>query len=146
MADYDPDDRRSATADRSAMPDEFDRALGMLDGARGVLSTKLASLQIIPSLGIGGTRVYSVRTFREVVPDPKPDDENRTKVLFHTFVQVSGRDGTTRVPLPPKVGDLIVRQRESLTATAKRRQGKAQAKARMAAGAVPFQKKAVGEG
>jgi hypothetical protein len=114
------------------MPDEFDRILGLLDGN---LSTKPAPLQNIPLLGVGGVKTYIVRTFREVKPDPK--DETKGKPEFWTAIIITGKDGTYQHVLPPKVVDLMIRQRESLQAIARKRVAKALATARAKAGIQP---------
>jgi hypothetical protein len=119
------------------MPDEFDRVLGQLDGS---LSTRPAPLQNIPLLGVGGVKTYIIRTFREVKPDPK--DETKGKPEFWTAIIITGKDGTYQHVLPPKVVDLMIRQRESLQTTARKRAAKALAAKRARAGIRPFVKKA----
>lgn len=121
------------------MPDEYDRLVGLLDGT---LSTRPAPLQVIPLLGVGGSKTYVVRTFRETRPDER--DPEKVKAYFYISLQVTGRDGTVRLVLPPKVADLISRQRESLTTIARKRGAKMKAAARKRAGIKPFVKKAEG--
>jgi len=125
------------------LPDEYDKTLDDLARARGTLSTRPAPIQAVPLFGLGGSKTYIVRSFRTAVPDAR--DETKSKPQFYVTLQVTGREGTVRLVLPPKVADLIARQRDSLTSQARKRLAKAQAKTRQAKGFVPFQKKAAGE-
>lgn len=122
------------------LPDLYDKVLDELSGARGTLSTKPATLQVVPWGGVGGSVTYIVRSFRTAVPDAR--DETKSKPQFYVTLQVTSREPPVRLVLPPKVADLIARQRDSLTSQARKRLAKAQAKTRQAKGFVPFQKKA----
>lgn len=63
---------------------------------------------------IDGVRSYTVQTFR--APEGGGD--------FH-FIEIAGSDGLTRVCLPPPVVVLLQRQRDSISARAKRAHGRA---------------------
>jgi hypothetical protein len=118
----------------SAMPDEFDRAFGLLDGLKHVLKTKPAIVNIAPPFGIGGMRTYIVQTVRE--REVVSGNEDKARPRFTLFLQRTG-DSPIRVVLPAHVGDLIVRQRDQLTTQARKKQGKASAQARKARGEKP---------
>jgi hypothetical protein len=118
----------------SAMPDEFDRAFGLLDGLKHVLKTKPAIVNIAPPFGIGGMRTYIVQTVRE--REVVSGNEDKARPRFTLFLQRTG-DSPIRVVLPAMVGDLIVRQRDQLTTQARKKQGKASAAARKARGEKP---------
>lgn len=130
--------------DRSQMPDEFDRLLGSLDGLPDTYKTKPAVLRTVPPLGIGGTRMFTVQTFRQYDkrPNKKGDDVSVAKDTL--FLEVTSRDGHDRIVVPTAVIDAIIRQRESLTTMARKKQAKRVAAERKERGEVPgFLKKAV---
>lgn len=83
-----------------AMPDEFDRMLGVLDGVS--TATPDSTVPVIPVLGVGGTRKYIIRTVRHEGAD-------------HLFVEMIGRDRSFREYFPPEVTTVIARQRTALT-------------------------------
>lgn len=124
------DDTRSP-----AMPDHYDRLLGALDGLPGVLSTKPAiAQQVTPILGTSQT--FVVRTVRQQERDEQ--GENASPAAFTVFLEHTSREsGLIRIVLPPKVTDLIARQREALTTQARKRTAKRIAQERKARGEVP---------
>ena len=118
-----------------AMPDHYDRLLGALDGLPGVLATKPAiAQQLTPILGTSQT--FVVRTVRQQERDEQTD--SATPAAFTVFLEHSSREtGLIRLVLPPKVTDLIARQRDALTTQARKRTAKRIAQDRKARGEVP---------
>jgi hypothetical protein len=109
--------------DRSAaMPDEFDRMLGVLDGVSA--QTLDATVPVVPTLGVGGTRKFILRTARHEGKD-------------HLFVEMIGRDRSFREYLPPEVTKVIARQHDALTRKNRRAGAKQAARTRRANGVVP---------
>jgi hypothetical protein len=78
-----------------SMPDEFDRMIGVLDG---VGKTTQATIPVVPTLGVGGTRTFIIRTIRHEGRD-------------HLFVEMIGRDRSFREYFPPEVSAVVARQR-----------------------------------
>lgn len=116
---------------RSAeFPDEFDRMLGVLDGVS--TQTQDATIPVVPTLGVGGTRKFIVRTIRHEGKD-------------HLFVEMIGRARHFREYFPPEVTAVIARQRASLSERNRRAGAKQAARTRKQKGIEPFQKKASGE-
>lgn len=111
------DDKRS-----EAMPDEFDRMLGVLDGVS--TTTQDATVPVIPTLGVGGTRKFILRTVRHEGRD-------------HLFVEMIGRDRSFREYFPPDVTAVIARQHDALTAKNRREGAKQGARTRKAKGIEP---------
>jgi hypothetical protein len=109
----------------TGMPDAFDRQLGALHGLPDIVKTQPSTIRHIPTLGIGGSQMFVVQTYRQ-------------KEIGDTiFLEVAGADGTLRVALPPSVANAIARQRDALTSKS-RAKGAAQAVAtRKALGIVP---------
>lgn len=119
--------------DRSAaMPDEFDRMLGMLDGLNGVTHTKPSTINVVPTLGVGGTKTFIVTTYRH-----RDDVADKPTSRDTVFLVVAGPDGYHRHVVPEEVIATIVRQRESLTSRVRSRVAKRVAQERMAAGWKP---------
>lgn len=117
------------------MPDQYDRLLGALDGLPGVLATKPAiAQQLTPILGTSQT--FVIRTVRQQERDEQND--SATPAAFTVFLEHTSREtGLIRLVLPPKVTDLIARQRDALTALARKRTAKRVAQERKARGDVP---------
>ena len=116
------------------MPDTYDRLLGALDGLPGMTSTKPATLeQITPILGTSTT--FIVRTFRH--QERHEIDDAARPAQFTIFLKYI--EGTTalKIAIPPKVADLIMRQRDALTAQARKRTAKVAAATRKASGYRP---------
>ena len=122
------------TARSPAMPDHYDRLLGALDGLPGVLSTKPAiAQQVTPILGTSQT--FVIRTVRQQERDEQSD---ATPAAFTVFLEHSSREsGLIRLVFPPKVTDLIARQRDALTTQARKRTAKRVAAERKQRGEVP---------
>ncbi len=105
----------------AAMPGEYDRIYGSLDGLPDVTRTKAST----PPLGVGGSRTFFIQTARQ------------REVGDTIFIQTVGPDGGQRIVLGPEVAATIARQRDSLTTMVARKHGKRLAAERKAAGVVP---------
>jgi hypothetical protein len=131
-----------ADSERSAaMPDDYDRQLGMLDGAQAVTKTRPAMVRTVPPLGIGGSATYSVTSYRQagdiIEEDPDTGNVKRGPATFTVFLEVAKADKLTRIVVPEEVFMLMSRQRDSLISQAQRRAGKAVAERRKARGEKP---------
>lgn len=124
--------RRTLMADtNSTMPDPYDRQLAALHDLPDVVKTKPSTIRSVPPLGVGGTQVFVVQTYRQA---------ERGDTLF---LEVMGASGAVRVVLPPAVTAVIARQRDALTDKARSRAAKASAADRIARGERPaFMRKA----
>jgi hypothetical protein len=107
------------------MPDEFDRLRGNLDGLPDVLHTAPSTINVVPVMGVGGSRTFIVQTFRQ-------REQGDT-----AFVQVIGADGSLRLVLPPSITDAIARQRDALTDKSRSKAGRERAARDKEAGKVP---------
>ncbi len=126
--------------DSSLMPDPFDRALGRLDGAQAVTSTRAALARIIPPLGVGGALGYTVQTYREegdLLPAENGKPERRAPAVFTCFLEVAHGNLLKRIVVPDEVLSIMQRQRDSLTSQALRRSARQGAATRKAAGFKP---------
>lgn len=113
------------TNERSnGMPDAFDRQLGVLDGLPGVVQTKQSTIQTITPV-VGNAETFIVQTIRV----PEHGDT--------IFLQCLGAERAFRLAIPPKVAEVIARQRESIATTLRRRMGKRLAAERKARGIRP---------
>jgi hypothetical protein len=115
-------DNRGGTASNV---DVFDRTIGALDGLPDVAHSKVVVRRVIPLLGIGGTQLYVVQTYRQ-------KEQGDTIFLEHV-----SDTGTVRLVIPPQVSSVIARQREQLTAKTRSKAAKAVAQARKERGDVP---------
>lgn len=116
----------------SAMPDRFDRQMGLLTDLPGVLKTRPSTIDVIPPLGIGGAEYFTVQTVRM-----RDEHDDTGKTIYVTFLIVAGPQGYHRLVLPHEVTDVIIRQRDSLSTTAKRQTGRRLATERAARGEQP---------
>jgi hypothetical protein len=116
----------------SAMPDEFDRTIGMLDGLTGVTHTKPSTINVVPMLGVGGTKTFIVTTYRH-----RDDVADKPTSRDTVFLVVAGPDGYHRHVVPEEVIAAIIRQRDSLSARVRSKTAKRVAAERMAAGWKP---------
>lgn len=116
----------------SAMPDDYDRMMGMLDGLNGVTHTKPSTINVVPTLGVGGSTTFVVSTFRQ--RDEGADEPTSRDTVF---LIVAGPNGYHRHVLPEEVIRTIVRQRDSLTSRVRSKTAKRVAQERMAAGWKP---------
>ncbi len=107
------------------MPDLFDRMLGQLIDLPDVLRTKAANVRHVPPLGVGGAQTFIVQTIRQ---------KERGDTIF---LELVNNTGTTRIVIPPKVANLIARQRDGLTRRAKIKAGRDRAANDKALGIVP---------
>lgn len=112
------------------LPDAYDRQLAALHDLPDVVRTKAATVRVVPPLGVGGTAVYIVQTYRQA--------ERGDSI----FLEVVSTAGAVRLVIPPKVAATIARQRDALTAKTRSKAAAAVAADRKAAGVVPFAKKA----
>jgi hypothetical protein len=123
------------------MPDDYDRQLGMLEGAQLVSKTRPSMVRTIPPLGVGGSSTYSVTTYREagdvIEEDGETGNVRRAPARFTVFLEVAKGDRLTRLVIPEEVYVLMFRQRDALTTQAQRRAGKASAERRKARGELP---------
>jgi len=104
--------------------DAFDRAIGVLHGLPDVSHSNVAVRRVVPLLGVGGTELYVVQTYRQ-------KDQGDTIFLEHV-----SETGTVRLVIPPQVS-AFARQREQLTAKTRSKAAKAVAQARKERGEVP---------
>jgi hypothetical protein len=101
---------------------KYDRIRGGLEGV--ALFTRASTVKHVETL-TGRAETFIVETARH--------DELGDTV----FVEMMDENGVVRLALPPKVSNLIVSQRDALTARRRRSAGKAQAKARKDRGEIP---------
>lgn len=109
----------------SRMPDAYDRQLASLHDLPDVVRTKPSTIRTVPPLGIGGTQVFVVQTYRQ---------RERGDTLF---IEIMDTDGAKRIVLPAAVTNLINRQRDALTAKARSRAAQGVAADRKAQGIRP---------
>lgn len=116
------------------MPDDFDLLLGSLQGIPGVTSTRESTITDLPPMGMGGSRVFIVQTYRKrdlVSEEPKPAKDT-------IFLQCLGKDAHTfRIAIPSGVADVIARQRDALSTKSRVTTARRLAAERKAAGIVP---------
>ena len=117
--------REDNPAGNIAYVDAFDRTIGALHGLPDVAFTKTAVSRVVPPLGVGGTQLYVVQTYRQ-------KEQGDTIFLEHV-----SETGTVRLVIPPKVSAVIARQREQLTAKTRSKAAKAVAQERKERGEVP---------
>lgn len=108
----------------SAMPDQFDRLMGQLDGLPDVTNTKPSTIRTMTPL-LGTSQLFIVQTYRQ------------RDIGDTVFLECVDKDGTTRIALPPQVADAISRQRDSLTGKVRSKIAKAVAADRKARGLAP---------
>lgn len=107
------------------MPEYYDQQLGALHGLPDVIKTKPATIRTVPPLGIGGTRVFIIQTYRQ------------REIGDTIFLEMAGTDGLVRLVIPPYVSAAIARQRDALTGKARSRAAKTVAQERAARGLKP---------
>lgn len=107
-----------------AMPSEFDRLLANLHDLPDVVKTRPSIERIIPPFGVGGTQLFSIQTIRQGKD-------------VHVFFEFVADGKTLRIAIPPKVGDLMARQRDAVSTMLRRKLSKASAEARREAGIEP---------
>lgn len=116
-----------------SMPTAYDRQLATLHDLPDVVKTKPSTLRVVPPLGVGGTEVFVVQTYRQ---------SERGDTLF---LEVMGASGAVRLVLPPPVTAAIARQRDALTSKTRSRAAKATAADRSARGERPAFLKRAGD-
>lgn len=109
----------------TGMPDSYDRQLATLHDLPDVVRTKPSTVRTVPPLGIGGSQVFVVQTYRQ---------RERGDTLF---LEVMDTGGATRIVLPPAVTAAIARQRDALSKKARSKASKTVAEDRKAQGIQP---------
>ena len=107
------------------MVDAFDRIRAGMDGRPDVTRTRISTVRSIDPL-IGNVSTFLVESVRE-------KDEGDT-----IFLEVASKDGNVRIVLPPRVANVIARQRESLVSKVRSKAAREQAAQRKADGIEPF--------
>lgn len=107
------------------MPDAYDRQLAALHDLPDVTRVKEATVRVVPPLGVGGTQVFVVQTYRQ---------RERGDSIF---LEVVGGSSVVRLVIPPAVSNMIARQRDTLTGKSRSRAGRENAAARKARGLRP---------
>lgn len=106
------------------MPDTFDRLLGGLEGLPDVVATKASTVRTLVPI-LGSAQTWIVQTYRQ-------------KDLGDTvFLECVHADGSFRLAIPPKVTEVIARQRDQLTDKSRSKAAKAVAQDRKARGIKP---------
>ena len=105
--------------------DAFDRTIGVLHGLPDVVCTRSHVSRVVPPLGVGGTQLYVVQTYRQ-------KEQGDTIFLEHV-----SETGTVRLVIPPQVSAVIARQRDHLTAKTRSKAAKAVAQGRKERGEIP---------
>lgn len=104
--------------------DKFDRVIGALLSHQDVTKTAASTVRVMSPF-LGEPQTFIVQTVRQ-------------KDVGDTIsIEYLDSQGSVRLALPPQVADLIVRQRDSLTAKVRKQIGKASAAARKARGELP---------
>ena len=123
------------------MPDPFDRLLGQFEGGLpGLTKTKISTIRVVPPLGVGGSILITIQTFRQ---DGQLEDEadqgavKRIPPVFTTFVQVVQGGKAEKFLLTDEVLSVLRRQQDSLTKMSQRRAAKRAAATRKARGIRP---------
>lgn len=111
----------------------FDRVLGGLNGAPSVLHTKPTTIMVVTPIA-GDAQTFIIQTFR------RKDEGDGSSESF-VFLQHVDEDKTTRIVIPPKVIDCIVRQYDVLARRAASKSRKESIAERMANGWKPSFKK-----
>ena len=123
------------------MPDEYDRTLDSLLHQQAVDRRGPAQIRSTPVFGIGGSKSYSVSTFRIagdiLEEDPETGAVKRGPSRFISFVEVAQGEKLKRVIFPDEVLRLMARQQESLTQKAAQRSARQAAKTRKERGIEP---------
>ena len=110
-------------------PDAYDRQLANLHDLPDVTRTKPATVRVVPPLGVGGTQVFVVQTYRQA--------ERGDTIFLEVVGNVQGVATAVRIVIPPKVANTIARQRDALTAKSRSKAASAVAADRKAAGIQP---------
>lgn len=125
-----PDERSDA------MPERFDRMLGVLDGLTNTIRTKPATVRALPIMGVGGAELYVIQTVRQ--KSERDDDGKTTAPARDTiFLEYVAGDRAVRLVLPPEVADTIARQRDALTSRTRTAGARQAAQTRKARGITP---------
>lgn len=117
-----------------AMPDKYDRALGMLAGLPGMARTKPTTIRVTPPLGIGGSSTYVVTTYRQAGDIIDDERNRRAPPVFTVALEIIEGDRAMRIILPNDVANLIARQRDGLTTLANKKRARQAAATRTARG------------
>lgn len=109
----------------------YDLRFAALSGLPDTVSSKLASKRTVTPVR-QLPESWNVQTIRQRLDDGEVVRSNDT-----VFVEYTGPDGTMRIALPHVVIELIIRQRDGLTGTLRKKAAKAEALRRKAAGIQP---------
>jgi hypothetical protein len=101
----------------SALPDTFERQLGMLKGLPDVVETRPTTLRYTEPI-LGTTSTFIVSTVRQ---------KDRGDTIFLEYVD---RDGSKRIVIPSNVADTIARQRDALSTMTRKKVARALAQDR----------------
>lgn len=106
-------------------PDAYDRQLGLLHDLPDVTRVREATVRVVPPLGVGGSQVFIIQTYRQ---------QNRGDTIF---LEVAGNGGNVRLVIPPAVSGVIARQRDALTGKSRSAAATRAAEDRKARGIAP---------
>jgi len=109
---------------KTGLPETFDRLIGGLHGLPDVVCTAPSTVRAIVPL-IGSAQTFIIQTYRQ-------REQGDT-----IFLECVSGEGSLRLAIPPKVADVIARQREALTDKSRSKAAKAVAAERKAAGILP---------
>ena len=104
-------------------PGKYDLTLASVDGRGDVMRTKASTIRRVITL-TGEAQTFIVSTYRTEDGD-------------FAFIEYLDNEGPIRLALPPKVCNVLARQRESLTTMLRRKRGKERAAADKVAGKLP---------
>ena len=107
------------------MVDAFDRIRAGMDGRPDVTRTRISTVRNVDAL-VGNVSTFLIESVRE-------KEEGDT-----IFLEVASKDGNVRIVLPPRVANVIARQRESLVSKVRSKAAKVQAAQGKADGSEPF--------
>ena len=133
-------DTRHTSGDRPAYQqvDPYDRLLGMLDGLQGTMTTSPTTIQIT---NLVGAQTFMVRTIRKQDRELESTGFDPKEIVhppeFYIFLEYHAANTHQRIAIPPKVADLIARQRDALTTRAVKAGAKKAAATRKARGIEP---------
>lgn len=111
----------------SKMPDAYDAQLASLHGLPDVVKTAPSTMRVMPPLGIGGSNLFVIQTYRQA----QVGDTCFLEVVLGQTAQV------VRLVLPPAVTAVMARQRDALSTRSRSKAGKAVAADLKARGIAP---------
>jgi hypothetical protein len=108
----------------SQLPDSFDRTLGSLEGLPDAMQTKATTVRITTPI-LGKAQTFIVQTIRM---------KDQGDFVFLEYVDY---EGSTRLVIPPKVTEIIARQRDAISARNRSKSAREKAADRKARGLKP---------